>query len=71
MGMLMESQYPAWTNTTRPATDSSDVESGSSIGIGTLLTERPSHTTNRTDLVVSGSAVIDRFDQAEQVRETE
>ena len=34
------------------------------IGIGTPLTGRPSHTTNRTDHVVSGSAVIDRFDQA-------
>jgi hypothetical protein len=47
------------------------IKLGFPIGIGTPLAERPSHTTNRTDHVVSGSAVIDRFDQAEPVRETE
>ena len=32
-----------------------------SIGIGTPLAERPSHTTDRTDRVTSGSAAIDRM----------
>jgi len=33
------------------------------IGIGTPLAERPSHTTDRTDRVTSGSAANDRMNR--------
>jgi len=36
---------------------------GDPIGIGTPLAGRPSHTTNRTDRVVSGSAANDRMNR--------
>ena len=41
------------------------------IGIGTPLAGRPSHTTDRTDRVISGSAATARDDRAEQGRASE
>jgi hypothetical protein len=49
--------HQVWSD---PAIMRVTVEKTSAIGMGTPLSGRPPHTTNRTDRVISGSAVIDR-----------